>query len=210
MINIGRGKICRDFHPLNINNIFIHSKYSKFFFPFHLLISTRVETSDEKLHHFLPQLPFTLTPVMRRKRGSPPFPMILAVKVSRGRELVAPSITRITRPSRPKDDLVQGETQRGSRQGMRDRRGRGQCRTGYWRDFGLLLFPFEEKNRRRTILSLFLLRRERETRSPHLAARKTLAHADFTSRKNKGSSLAAFYRARKYVLFIEIYSIIRI
>lgn len=36
--------------------------------------------------------------------------MILAVKVSRGRELVAPSITRITRPSRPKDDLVQGET----------------------------------------------------------------------------------------------------
>lgn len=110
MINIGRGKICRDFHPLNINNIFIHSKYSKFFFPFHLLISTRVETSDEKLHHFLPQLPFTLTPVMRRKRGSPPFPMILAVKVSRGRELVAPSITRITRPSRPKDDLVQGET----------------------------------------------------------------------------------------------------
>lgn len=114
------------------------------------------------------------------------------------------------RPFRPKDDLVQGETQRGSRQGMRDRRGRGQCRTGYWRDFGLLLFPFEEKNRRRTILSLFLLRRERETRSPHLAARKTLAHADFTSRKNKGSSLAAFYRARKYVLFIEIYSIIRI
>lgn len=51
----------------------------------------------------------------------------------------------------------------------------------------LSFFPFIGKFALEGRFSLFLFRRERETRSPH--ARKTLAHADFTRRKNKGRRL---------------------